>query len=188
MFVSNIFANFPASCPTLEKYKDAQHKDELCSTIANFCKHGWPDKRPEHHDLKLFWEQRGKFSICNDMLCYGRQIVVPEILRPHTLKKIHDGHQGITCHLRAKLSVWWPKMSQDIQKLIQHCPFCAKNAPVHYEPLIPSSLPEYPWQKVGSDSFLWKNETYIIVVDYYSQFPEILRLPSTSSQGVIRAL
>ena len=79
-------------------------------------------------------------------------------------------------------------MSQDIQKLIQHCPVCAKNAPVRYEPLMPSSLAKYPWQKVGSDLFLWKNETYIIVVDYYSQFPEILRLSFTTSQGVIRAL
>ena len=94
MFVNNIFANFPASCSTLERYKDVQSKDEVCSTIANFCKHGWPDKRPESHDLKRFWEQGGKFSICNDMLCYGGRIIVPEILRPHTLKKIHDGHKA----------------------------------------------------------------------------------------------
>lgn len=39
--------------------------------------------------------------------------------------------------------------------------------------MIPHSVPDRPWQKLGSDVFEHKGKPYLIVVDYYSKFIEI---------------
>ena len=54
--------------------------------------------------------------------------------------------------------------------------------------LISTKLPEYPWQEVGTDLFTFKNTIYLVVVDYFSRYPEIARLTSTTSHGIILAL
>lgn len=56
------------------------------------------------------------------------------------------------------------------------------------EPLIPTKLPLYPWQKVETDLFQIGKQHYLIVVDYYSRFPEVIKLSTTTSQAVISAL
>lgn len=53
------------------------------------------------------------------------------------------------------------------------------------EPLIPSELPERPWQKVGADLFTVNNSNYMLLVDYYSRFVEIAKLTLTRSEDVI---
>ena len=53
---------------------------------------------------------------------------------------------------------------------------------------MPTDLPEYPCQQVGTDLFTFKGREYLIVVDYISQYPEIARILSTTSQGIILAL
>ena len=54
--------------------------------------------------------------------------------------------------------------------------------------MISTPLPDYPWQKVASDLFHLKGSDYLIIVDYFSRFPEIIKLHSTNSAAVIEAL
>ena len=49
-------------------------------------------------------------------------------------------------------------------------------------------LPSHPWEKVASDLFHLNNSTYLIVVDYFSRYPEVVQLSSTTSRSVIKAL
>ena len=53
-----------------------------------------------------------------------------------------------------------------------------------------SHLPQYPWQIVGygSDLLELKGDHYLPVVDYFSRYPEVVRLTTTTSSGVIKAL
>ena len=71
---------------------------------------------------------------------------------------------------------------------IQQCPECLKSFTPPREPLITSSLPSHPWEKVASDLFHLNNSTYLIVVDYFSRYPEVVQLSSTTSRSVIKAL
>ena len=65
---------------------------------------------------------------------------------------MHAGHQGIhKCRQRASQSLWWPRLSKQLEELVKNCRECCKYQNQRAEPLIPSKMPELPWQKVGSD-------------------------------------
>ena len=53
---------------------------------------------------------------------------------------------------------------------------------------MPTALPDYPWQKIGTDLFSLDGTTYMIVVDYFSRYPEVIKLMSTTSSVVISVL
>ena len=67
---------------------------------------------------------------------------------------------------RARQSVWWPGLSTQLEELVKTCKTCCIHQQQRAEPLIPSELPELPWQKVGTDLFEWKNCNYLLIVDY----------------------
>ena len=54
--------------------------------------------------------------------------------------------------------------------------------------MITSPLPEYPWQSIAADIFSLKGTEYLVVVDYFSRYPEVIQLRSTTSHGVINSL
>ena len=56
------------------------------------------------------------------------------------------------------------------------------------EPLITATLLSHPWEKVASDLFHLNNSTYLIVANYFSRYPEVIQLKSTTSGSVIKAL
>lgn len=56
------------------------------------------------------------------------------------------------------------------------------------EPLLSSPLPDYPWQVIGSNLFALKNTHYLLVFDYFSRFPEVINMSSTTSTAVIAVL
>ena len=122
-------------------------------------------------------------------ILYGQRILIPEPLRQETLHKVHNGHQGIQrCRLRAKVSVWWPGISNEIENMVKQCPTCARQSHHRKEPMIPTDLPDYPWQKVGADLFHLNGANYLVVVDYYSRYPEVVKLTSTTSPTIIQCL
>ena len=74
------------------------------------------------------------------------------------------------------------------EQLIQHCPECTKALASPRQPMLPTPLPEYPWQRVASDLFELNKKTYILVADYFSRYVEVQTLTSTTSASVIRVL
>ena len=54
------------------------------------------------------------------------------------------------------------------------------------EPMLPHEIPQYPWQFVVTDLFLWNDVNYVVVVDYYSHYWEIASLRSTSTAVIKR--
>ena len=110
-------------------------------------------------------------------------------MRLQILDCIHTGHLGLTkCRSRARTSVWWPGLSTQIGELITRCHTCAKEQPTPREPLMPSSFPARPWERVATDLYDFQGRKYIIVVDYYSRWFDIKELSDESSHSVIKAL
>ena len=186
--IENI-THLPASASRLEIYRKAQRDDPACSLISQYCRDGWPGKKSIDTIMKPFWEARGNLTFGDGLLLFDNRIVIPESLREETLKKLHEGHQGITrCRLRARVSVWWPGLSKHLSDYVSKCPECIRDSTPHKEPLIPTPLPQYPWQQVGSDLFTLKGVNYLVVVDYFSRYPEVTTLKTTTSDAVISAM
>ena len=103
--------------------------------------------------------------------------------------QIHQGHQGIQkCRLRISYSVWWPGVSKAMESYIKNCPQCLKSYTSPKEPLLSSPLPSRPWQKVATDLFELNKSHYLLIVDYFSRFPEVFKLNSTTSSSVVSIL
>ena len=64
------------------------------------------------------------------------------------------------------------------------CPTCMCLSPPVKEPMIPSPLPTYPSEKVATD----QGQHYLLLVDYFSRYPGVIRLTSTTSASVISAM
>ena len=161
LFVESVVEALPAQKDSLEKYRQAQATDEICSKIMEFCHSGWPAQHSIKGDLKKYWHVRSELTVAQNLLLFRQRIVVPKCLRKETLSKIHSGHQGILrCRLRVSNSVWWPGVSGEVEKYVQSCSECLKVKKQPKEPLVQTDLPEHPWEKVASDLFEFKNSTY----------------------------
>ena len=188
LMVSHI-QHLPASKERLETYRQAQNSYPTCSRVKEYCQKGWPDKHKLATDVKPYWPVRGELTIGEDLLLCGGRVVVPRQMQDETIRKLHQGHQGIQrCRLRAQSAVWWPGLSKQISDFVGKCPECCRDALPQREPLMTSTLPDYPWQKAATDLFELKGTTYLVVVDYFSRFPEVIQMNSTTSRGVISAL
>lgn len=102
------------------------------------------------------------------------------------MDRLHEGHQVILkCRALARSNVWWPGLSKQIAEKIGGCSICEKERKYPPEPLQPTQLPDYPWQKVGMDLFEQKGHKYLIVIDYYSRWIEISHLQNTISGSIV---
>ena len=115
----------------------------------------------------------------------GCRIIIPSELQHEMLNKINDGHLGIKYRARARQSIWWPGLSKQLEEKVKQCSECCKNQLQQSEPLMPTQLPELPWQKVGTDLFHWKSNQYLLIVDYYSRYIEIPKLSRTTAEDII---
>ena len=76
-------------------------------------------------------------------------------------------------------------MNNQIEQKIHRCGECIKLLPSKpAEPLLPHKCPEQLWQKVGSDFFHWVGKLYVIIVDYFSLWPEVYLLGRPDSPNV----
>ena len=53
---------------------------------------------------------------------------------------------------------------------------------------MPHETPDRPWQKLGTDIFELYSKSYLIIVDYYSKYPELCLLRDKTSQSVITSM
>ena len=82
-------------------------------------------------------------------------------------------------------SVWWPGIRKQIEEVVYQCTTCCKLRKQRPEPLIPSQFPKYPWQVVATDLFERKGVDYLLVVDYYSRYVEVTKLPKNKTASTV---
>ena len=189
-FISTVvIPALPAGSTRLEVYLQAQDKDKVCSMAKKCCRMQWAPKERVELELAPLWKARGSFTIGDNLLLYNGRIVVPHSMWKETMEKIHEGHQGIErCQARVKASVWWPGINHHISQMVQQYETCCKTARPRKEPLQATPLPDYPFQMVGTDLFELKGVHYLLTVDYFSRYPEVTKLVSTTSSSIITAL
>ena len=176
----------------LSNLKKASLIDPELSALRHVIFTGWPDSYKKVPTiLRPYWSFRDELSIEDALILKGGRIIIPETMKEEILKNLHYAHQGIEkCKLRAKFSVYWTNINDDIEKLIKSCQTCQKyQRSQQPETLIQTEIPAGPWQTLGSDIFHLDGDTYLLVADYYSKFPVVKKMSNTcTSKEVVGVL
>ena len=135
---------------------------------------------------------KGKLSIVDGVILKGSRVVVPTSLRKHMMTIAHEGHFGIVkCQSRARQVLYWPNMNSNIETMVNRCETCQKHRyQQQKEPLTQHYVPTLPWTKIAADLFTLRNKNYmyLIVIDYTSNYPEMIQLRDTTATSVIMAM
>lgn len=186
-YVSLIVNSLPATENRLQVIKKRQEEDAVCKRVMQYCQEGWPSRSAIEGALKPYHHLATELSVHEGLLMRGDRLVIPTQLQLEILDKLHEGHQGLTkCRQRARQSVWWPGLNRQLETLVQNCPKCCRERVQPAEPLIPTTLPTLPWQRVATDLFKWEANTYLLVIDYFSRYIEIAKLPGETAVEIIR--
>ena len=115
---------------------------------------------------------------------------MPQSKQASTLKVLHLGHYAIDkMNHRARETVYWPGISEDIKVTYHRCDICAKIARTQQKETLQSvETPQTRWEQLGLDIFSLKNRHYLLAVDYFGLFPIVRKLHSLQSVTVIKHL
>ena len=124
-------------------------------------------------------------SIKNGLITCGSRIIVPYEMRAKMLQYIHEGHQGKErCLLQARNTVSWPKITYDIQELIERCIICQEHGKSQSIIGTTHELPPFLWHTLATDIFYWKRMDFLIVADVFSKYFLVRTLANSSSAAV----
>ncbi|KAE8737488.1 hypothetical protein FOCC_FOCC017048 [Frankliniella occidentalis] len=184
-----VIADLPVSDVVMAAVREAQTNDPMAQTVLQCVREGWPQPRDVPAILAPFFKHRGSLCVVDGLLVYESRVYVPRALQEDMLARLHKGHLGETkCLGRARASVWWPGISTRVRQTCADCEICAKHRPQPVEPLMPSTVPERPWQRLAADLCQRGAHHYLVVVDYYSRYPEVARLSSLTAAAVINKM
>ena len=130
-----------------------------------------------------------KCSVESGLITCGNRIIVPRQMQPEMLQYIHEGHQGKErCLLWARNTVFWPKMTYDVQELIERCIICQEHG--RSQPIIGTTqeLPPFPWHTLVTDIFYWKRMDFLIVADVFTKYFLVRKLANSTSAAVCAEL
>lgn len=138
--------------------------------------------------VSKFFAQRADLTITDNMIFFKNRLVIPASARHFFLEKLHEGHLGTEKTKRtARETVFWHGMSIEIEEYIRTCEVCQKFARNNAkQPLMPYPIPLYPWQHLATDIANFEQRDYLIVIDKYSNWPEVVQLTSKSASEVVR--
>ena len=174
----------------LDRLRKSTVQDEQLTRLRNYIKTGFPcDKKNLLTDLDEFWPHKEMLSVKSRLITCGNRIIVPKEMRPEMLQYIHEGHQGKErCLLRARNTVFWPKMTYDVQELIERCFICQEHGKSQPIIGITQELPPFPWHTLVTDMFYWKRMDFLIVADVFSKYFLVKKLENSTFAAVCAEL
>ena len=147
------------------------------------------DKKNLPTDLYEFWPQKETLSVKSRLITCGNRIIVPREMQPEMLQYIHQGHQGKErCLLWARNTVFWPKMTYDVQELIDRCIICQEHG--KSQPVIGTTqeLPPFLCHTLATDIFYWKRMDFLIVADVFSKYFLVRKMANSTSAAICAEL
>ena len=165
--------------PVLENIKTAALADPLMIELREAILHGLPNAKCNlSPTLRPFWPVHDRLSIddTDGMVMVGARVVIPESCRRTILRDLISMHQGSTkLRQRARLSVYWPGMDNDIENASRSCGSCAELLPSHPpEPLQPRLPAARPFEQIHADLATIRGRDFLILVDQFSGWPDVV--------------
>ena len=180
---------------TWDVVKKETASDIEMSTLMQIIESGFPSKKADL-DLHLqpYWNTRSNLWTLNGVIMKDNRIVIPPSLRQEVLNSLHAAHQGTTAmNERAKSTIFWPGITNDINETRERCGACNKIAPSQPRPPpIEPWIPTTPFEGIACDYFLFCGWYYFVAADRLSGWTEQSRMKATDgncgSKGLCNAL
>ena len=167
----------------LDQLRKSTVQDEQLTRLKGYINTGFPcDKKNLLTDLHEFWPHKEMLSVKSRLITCGNRIMVPKEMQPEMLQYIHEGHQGKErCLLRERNTVFWPKMTYDVQ---ERCIICQEHG--KSQPIIGTTqeLPPFTWHTLVTDIFYWKRMDFLIVADVFSKYFLVRKLTNSTSAAI----
>jgi hypothetical protein len=118
--------------------------------------------------------------------------------REELIRRRHDflGHLGINSTVQVlSKEYWWWGLTQDVRHFVKGCPACQMQR-VRFDietEMKPVDMEPVPWRQVGIDlqgpfqRSKSGNNTIMVVMDYFTKFPEAIAIPDKSAETVANA-
>lgn len=185
----HLMEQLDSSPVTSSQIKQWTEKDPLLSKVKDLVLRGGC-----HTDVEVvtpyhkYWSELSVHAGC---LLRGNRVVIPPQGRANVMELLHEGHPGNSrMKSLARSYVWWPGIDRDLEDKVKSCDLCQKirHSPAT-APLHPWEFPKQPWERLHADfagPFLGK--MFLIVVDSYSKWLEVVPLSSATSSLTIDSL
>ena len=181
----------PASKERLEEFCEATAKDAQLQLLARTVHKGWSSMFKDcPHSIRSYWSFRDNITYEDGILYKGLQLIMPQSARKSILKVLYMGHYAVDkINLRARESVYWPEITEDIKETYHQCQICAKFARGQQKEMLqPVETPQTGLEQLGLDIFSVKGTQYLLTVDYFGWFPVVRKLQSLHLLSVIKIL
>ena len=130
-------------------------------------------------------------SIEQGFILWGNRVVMPNKLKRKILDELHEGHCGtVAMKSIAGSYIWWPGMDENIENIARACEQClvVQNNPAKCQ-LHLWEWPSKKWERIHIDyAGPYKGWMYLIVVDAYTKWPEVVLKQNVNSKSTIDSL
>ena len=160
----------------LERFHKYSLEDQEYLSLKETIVKGFPSNLNELNlNLRPYAKMKDLLCVENDLIVCGQRLVVPRKLRTEVLQRLHASHLGIEkTRRRARQSVYWPGIDNDITNVVNSCAKCQQLLPsLQKEPMITEKEPSRPFQSVSADYFSYAGKEYLVYVDRLSGWPMV---------------
>ena len=196
---------------TWDFVKEETSKDKDMVHLTSLIQSEFPeDKKNMPLKLQQYWDVRNKLHVVDSVVVMidelspplhtngiarlWDRIVLPPSLRPEILSSLHAAHQGTTgMNERAKTSVYWPGITEDINTIRRECQSCNRITPSHAKiPPVAPSIPSTPFEAIACDYFHYLGYYHFVAADRLSGWLEVSQINvgtnEAGAQGLCKAL
>ena len=168
--VHSLVLNIPVSARKLSEIRQATEHDPTLRKVKDLIVTGWPKSRKSvPAEVQNVWNIRDELHVAEYIIFVGEKVLISAKLRQQMLRLVHESHMGAEKYkARARTVMYWPGMSKDIEDEVPKCSVCMKyQKSQHREPMLPHDIPD------AMDIMTYHRRDYLVVVDYYSKYPEV---------------
>ena len=162
------------SAAKIDKTHEASDADLTLCQVKCLILDGWPKSiKSIPVEARAYWNVR--------------DIVVPLQLHDQMQHIIHESHLGVEkCKARARTVLYWPGMGSNIEQVVAKCSVHLKyQKSQHKEPMISYDIIDGRWKKIAMDIMTFHGQDFLVLVDYYSKYPEFTQLPDKSAKTIV---
>jgi len=122
-------------------------KDTTCQLLIDHISEGWPENKNDlKPEVRPYFSIRDTLSFHDGIILKGEAVLIPKALRGQIKERLHSAHLGCESMIRrARGTVFWLGMNQEIRQLADNCDQCMERKPkIQKEPLRQHDDGNYP--------------------------------------------